>query len=627
MMTEKKNLPFRILAGKPLPLGIQIDKDRVNFAVSAKDGSSCALLLYPKENPGAPLEIPFPQDSRVGDVSCLTLEGLNVREYDYNFQIGGRVVLDPYARLILGREKWGVREKTDQENTLRCGFPADDYEWEGDTPLEIPYSELVMYSLHVRDFTMHASSGIPHPGTFQGITEKIPYLKELGINHLELMPAYEFDELPSRRPANPYAQQSSDPEKIKWNTWGYGPGYYFAPKAAYASGADPMREFKDMVKHLHRNGMEVSMEFYFPKGTLCELMVRCLRYWVLEYHIDGIHLSGEAVPAEILAADPLLAKTKLMGQGFAQVDFSWDGQTSSFRNLAEYNDGFLNDARRFLKGDEDMTGAMAARMRKNPSGQAVINYITGHNGFTLRDLVSYDGKHNESNGEENRDGPDYNFSWNCGAEGPSRKKAVTELRNRQIRNALAFLMLSQGTPMLLFGDERGHTKGGNNNSYCQDNEISWISWRKNKQGEEIYQYLKKLIAFRKSHPILHMQRELRIMDYLSCGYPDLSYHGKKAWFGEFETYSRQLGMMLCGKYVKADGKSREDDFLYLAFNMHWIEHEFALPRLPRGKKWKIALDTGMPKDDGFYEPEWEPVLEQQKSCVVRPRTVMVLIGK
>ncbi|WP_343249220.1 hypothetical protein [Diplocloster hominis] len=625
-MESKDQFRNRIQTGTPLPLGASYKDGCMNFAVAAEGGQPCALVLYHKDETHTAFEIPFPVESRSGNVYSLAIRDFKADDYEYNFRIGRQIVPDPYAKRILGREHFGVPVKKEDGGFVRCGFAVSDYDWKADQPLAIPYENVIMYGLHVRNFTMHPSSKIKHKGTFLGIREKIPYLKEMGINHIELMPSYEFDEILIRRPAAYYADDTEKTkESFRLNTWGYGPGSYFAPKASYAASADPVTEFKDMVRALHENGIEISMEFYFPKGTGVELMLRCLRYWVLSYHLDGIHLNGEDVPACLLASDPILSRTKLMYQGFPVEEIYQEGALPEFKNLAEYNSGFLVDARRFLKGDEDMLDAFTWRARRNPSGHGVINYITNHDGFTLLDLVSYDGKHNEENEEDNRDGTNYNYSWNCGAEGPSRKRAVRELRVKQVKNAFSFLMLSQGTPYIFSGDELMHTKKGNNNSYCQDNGTAWINWNLTKDAREVRDYVKKLIALRREHPILHRPEELRIMDYMACGYPDLSYHGKKAWYGEFEPFSRQIGLMYCGKYAKTG--QQEDDFFYVAYNMHWIEHEFALPKLPDGKSWRLVMDTSLAVDGSFYESGREPVVQTPKMIPVKARTVMVLIGK
>lgn len=594
----------KVMPGRPELMGATVTDGGVNFSVEVTREKDVKLLLYRKGGHIPAREIDMTAGARVGNVYSVFVSALPAGETEYNFKIGARVVTDPYAKKIAGRKRWGAPPEEKDGHGVRGAFPCAQYDWEGDSPLMLPYGEVIAYALHVRGFTKHSSSGVRHKGTFLGIKEKIPYLTELGVNQLVLQPAYEFDE--------------TGGEHEKTNYWGYAPGFYFAPKNAYAAGDDAAREFKDMVKALHKAGIELIMEFYFPEGTDRLLMLECLRYWLLEYHADGFYLNGPSAPMELFAKDPLLASCKLMSAGFDMRGLYKD--LPVFCNVGECNDGFQNDARRFLKGDEGMAEAFAWRARRNPPDRGIVNYITNHNGFTLADLVSYEARHNEANGEQNRDGSSQNYSWNCGAEGPSRRKAVLALRQKQIRNALVMLLLSQGTPLILSGDELGHTQKGNNNAYCQDNDISWLNYRVPKGSRFIFDFVKALIALRKRHPILHMPREMRIMDSLSCGYPDLSYHGEKAWYPEFESCSRRFGVMYCGRYAG------EDDFFYFACNMHWLPHEFALPSLPKGMSWRTVVDTSKEEETVALEERAKP-LEEQKKVTVPERTIFVLIGR
>ena len=494
--------------------------------------------------------------------------------------------------------------------------------------MQLAWQDVVIYAAHVRGFTRHASSGVKAKGTFAGIAEKIPYLKELGINQLELMPVYEFAEVETWDEKRPPLRRPGNGQKELLNYWGYADAYYFAPKASYSATGDPVREFKDLVRELHRNGIELVLEFHFPKGTRTAFVLDCIRHWVLEYHIDGIHVNRDHAPVEALAQDPLLSHTKIMTESFRLDEIYEERHIPNFRNLAEYNDGFMLDVRRFLKGDEGQLVPFTWRARRNPSEYAVINYMANHNGFTLMDTVSYDEKHNEANGEENHDGTDFNYSWNCGEEGPSRKKKTLGLRARQLRNAFVLLLLSQGTPLIYEGDERGNSQSGNNNVYCQDNELSWVNWKTGKTFGFLTEYVKKLIAFRRKHPVFHQARELRMTDYLSCGHPDISYHGKRAWLGDFENYSRSVGIFYGGDYIAANTEGKEEDsFFYVAYNMHWIPHEFALPNLPGRGRWKIAIDTGAEGTAGIYAEGEEPLLSSQRTVTVPERTILVLTGK
>ncbi len=315
--------------------------------------------------------------------------------------------------------------------------------------------------------------------------------------------------------------------------------------------------------------------------------VDCLKYYMLEYHVDGFVVNPYHVPWEGLKQDPLLKGVKIM----------------------QKDDRFQNVMRRFLKGDEGMVGEVAWALQHNTVGDGKCNYITTHTGFTMQDLVSYDAKHNEANGERNQDGPEYNYSWNCGAEGKSRKRSVVELRKRQVRNAFLLLLTAQGTPCILAGDEMGHTQKGNNNVYCQDNDTAWLNWDRLKKNEDLFRYVKELIAFRKTHRSLHRAEPLLGLDKTACGLPDVSYHGESAWRAPMEVWSRQLGVLFCDG-VKAG------DRCYVAYNMHWLDHEFAVPPLSKKKKWHLALDTANAVLDGVG-----------KSVTVSARSIVVLVGE
>lgn len=472
----------------------------------------------------------------------------------------------------------------------------------------------------MRGLTKDSSSGVRNKGTFAGVVEKIPYLKELGITTLELMPAAEFQEIemPDVADGNPYGNGPKPTGRL--NYWGYGAAFYYAPKASYAgTGRNPAVEFKKMVKALHQAGMEVVIELFFTGKETPAAVLDVVRFWVREFHVDGVHLTGQA-PAWILARDPYLTDTKLW------ATYWDDGEKDPGyqKNLGEFNDGFLVDMRRALKGDEDQMKNLIFRSRRNPAGHGVINYMATNNGFTLMDMVSYERKHNEANGEENQDGTDYNYTWNCGEEGASRKKKLVQMRRQQLRNALLMVFLSQGTPLIQAGDEFGQSQGGNNNAYCQDNEISWLNWKLQKNNRDLLAFVKQVIAFRKAHPVFHMKEEPKVMDYRAVGKPDISYHGVNAWKPEFENFRRQIGIMYWGPYgKKADGTA--DETFFVAYNMHWEPHEFALPHLPRSQQWKIAFDTS--DSSGYYEAGQEKELENQKRYMVPYRSIIVFVGK
>lgn len=657
---------------RPYPLGVTTTEfGYTYFSVVMKNGNDCGIVLYDRKT-GKETKIPFREQNKYGSIYSIALKDLDIGRYAYNFYDGEQVFTDPYAKMLHGHEKWGKSPAL-----LKGGFVQPEYDWEGDKPLKIPYEDSILYCLNVRAFTRHKSSGVAHKGTFSGLAEKILYLKELGITAVELMPAYEFDEVMAGREiwqpetfrppltmeeakkrlaeyvtvetgssgktgkaeengktgntdetgtgdgqtgtVNAAGTVNEDeakaagetkrtesktgaatgtgkpvptrkPDSERYNCWGYREGFYFAPKSAFASDRDAVKEFKDMVKAFHKNGIEVIMQFYFPNSVKMGMIQDAVEYWMLEYHIDGFHLKGEQIPLQALATEPLLTDTKLFYYDFPYERIYANGEMPVFRNLGNYNDEYMYTVRRFLKGDEGMVGNFLELQRKNPPYCGTVNYITNYYGFTLADMVSYERKHNEGNGENNMDGSDYNLTWNCGAEGTSRKKNVLELRKKQMKNALSMLFLSQGTPLIYSGDEFGNTRYGNNNPYCQDNETGWVKWNMGAVGREVFHFVKELIALRKSHPVLHNGNELKILDYTACGYPDLSYHGEEAWRADFGNHSRFAGVMYCGCYAKK-GRDEDDDFFYVAYNMHWIPHTFALPTLPKGMKWHLAADT------------------------------------
>lgn len=599
------------------PMGLTVTEGGIHVSAEAS-GDDCSLVLFREGQEEPDLLIPFPEEGRMGDVWSMDISGIDMKGRLYCFQSAGALFPDPYGRSFVGRETWGDLENAGK--LLKSRAEEEKFDWKGDKPLQIPYEDMVMYRIHVRGFTRHPSSKTHDKGTFRAVLDKIPYLKELGITTLEVMPVNEFDEImmPPSIVGNPYGM---DQPTGKLNYWGYAPGFYFAVKASYASGRakSPEWEFRMLVKELHKAGIEIIPELYFSGAESPVFVMDVVRYWIQEFHVDGIHLVGFA-PTGLLGNDPYLSRTKLMST-------TWDGISGGrTKHLAEYNDGFLVDMRRLLKGDEDQMNNLIFRTKRNPKDHGVINYIANTNGFTMMDMVSYDMKHNEANGENNQDGNSYNYSWNCGIEGPTRRKKLLDLRKKQIRNAVLLVMLSQGTPLLLSGDEFGNTKNGNNNTYCQDNETSWLNWNQLRTNRDLFEFVKAAIAFRKKHPVFHMPKEPMVMDYLSCGHPDVSYHGVKAWCPEFENFRRQMGIMYCGLYAqKEDGKP--DDYFFVAYNMHWEPHEFALPNLPKKMKWRIALNTDAKDVNGVYEEGLEVPAENQKQIMVEARTIVVFIGK
>lgn len=657
MLDMDETTKYRISEGTYDRPGVVVEKDGVNFGCISGNGIP-TLLLYRRGSDHPECEIPFPQKRLPGGLYSLKVRLPKPSEYEYNYQINETVITDPYAPEIAGREQFG-QPGTASPHTIRGRIPGRKYDWKDDALPELPYEDIVMYQLHVRGFTMQKNSGVRHRGTYRGLREKIPYLKELGINQLRLMPAYEFDEIIRQLPTGSTAQMTdsfrqltaqqiaADQARLKEhpseagnrktqkplpeaselvpdqsfrvNYWGYGSGYYFAPKASYASIPErASEEFKDLICTCHSEKIEVIMEFYFGDEADFGMISACLDYWAKEYHIDGFAVMARDSILTELVRMPLFTDRKLIGTWFSE-DVLNHRKNTEHRMLAESNDGFMNDCRRLLKGDENCLGSFSGRIRRNPKSHAVINYMTHHDGFTMLDLVSYDRKHNEANGQKGADGTDYNFSWNCGQEGTVRKKAILELRQRQMKNAYAMMLLSQGTPMLLSGDEFANSQNGNNNPYCHDNELSWVDWSKKRREQYLTDFVRKLISFRQKHRILHMKCELYGSDMLSCGYPDLSFHSSKAWYGAFEPTNRHIGCMYAEQYAEASG------FLYIAYNMHWESHEFALPLLPKNTCWCQVIDTS--KKESFIAGDEQTVYENEKYFTVPPRTVMVLETK
>ena len=614
------------------PMGLTVMGERIHMS-AVWPGERCALVLFEhgKEEPWQ--TVPMDPRKRRGDVWSLTAEitGVRLSDLEYCLELDGVRRPDPCGRHFMGRDRWG--DPANLQGGLRCPLAEEPFAWEDDMAPGIPYEDCVFYRLHVRGFTRHSSSKVKDRGTFQAVAEKIPYLKDLGVTTVELVLPSEFQEVmsrPARNTAPPEAAMAAgDPagKEVgreatgKLNYWGYGESSGYAPKASYSAGRKkhPAGELKELVKQLHRAGLELVTELYFTGEEPPAQVLDTVRFWVEEFHLDGVHLVG-AFPAQLLAEDPYLSSAKLLAAG-------WEGTSGGrTRHLAECNDGYLEDMRRVLKGDEDQMNRLVFRSRRNPQGAAVLNYMASTNGFTMMDMVSYDRKHNEANGENNLDGTDANYSWNCGTEGPTKKKKVLELRRKQLRNAFLMLFLSQGTPLLLAGDEFGNSQSGNNNAYCQDNEISWLNWNLLRPNRDLYAFVRQCIAFRKAHPIFHMEKELMAADYLACGHPDLSYHGSNAWRPEFESYSRQMGMLYCGCYGKKPDGS-DDDFFFVIYNMHWEPHTFALPNLPKGGRWYLLADTEQKGQEGYFRLPEEQELEDQKTYLAAERSMAVLAGR
>jgi len=624
---EKKG--FVVRQGKDMPLGVSYQNNSFNFAVSMPGSSSCNLVLYQKGETDPAEVIPM-EASALGvfSVSVVLPKKQGRTEYEYLYQVGDKMICDPYAIKVNGREEYG------KEPAYVRGDVCVLEDCEKSGYKRKTFSELVLYKLHVRGFTMGTGSGVRKKGTYAGLMEKIPYLKELGVNGILLMPVIEYDELEDAHrnmnravigaPARVYQGQKKNKktkdaeEEVakKINFWGYtSGGYYFAPKTSYAyDGNKASEEFKKMVDRFHEAGIDVYLEMMFDGSLSPSYMIDCLRHWVRIYGVDGFHISEAVLPVNLIATDPYLQNTAFMISDVP--DWLKDKHPGRF---LEYRDSFCMEMRRYLKGDEGLVPALTHYMKNRKTDAGRIHYIADHNGFTLADLYAYDVRHNEANGENGKDGTEYNCSWNCGEEGATKKQKVLALRQRMVRNALALTFLSQGTPMLLSGDEFGRTKLGNNNSYCQDNAISWVDWSYLRKNKELCEFVKQLIKLRKEHPVFTLERELRETDFIGCGWPEISVHGTAPWQVDYSSYNRLSAYLYCGSYVRLE-KNIFDDSFYVMFNMHWEKHEFELPEM-EGFTWEIVLDTGASKNSTTAGSTAGPVYEMEARSLVVLKSV------
>lgn len=566
------------------------DSDKkAEITVWCRDAEKCRLCLYNEKKLLYKIPMFSMKEEGAPDLFGVRLEGENLAAFlkkcEYNFEADRHVFQDPYMKAVAGRDQFG--RKT---NRLRGRFYVDQFDWTGENRIAVSFEDMILYQCHLRGYTRHSSSGVEHPGTFDGFVEKVEYLKELGINTILFLPIYDFNEI-------------METEEKKINYWGYtGDAFYFAPKASYAvDGADAVNELKRMVKMVHQNGMNLFCDIHFVDKSP-EFMLRCLKYYVTEYHIDGFLVNTDVVSQDWITQDPVLRNCKFLGNRWTNA-VRVNGQ----KKFGRFNDEFLTVARRYLKSDEGQVCDFFHSFKADEKDMGIVHYITQKNGFTLRDMVSYDVKHNEANGERNTDGTEYNYSWNCGQEGISRKKAVNAMRLRQTKNALCMLMLGLSSPMLLAGDEFGRTQRGNNNAYCQDNATTWVDWRLLEKNRAVFEFAKALIRFRKEKPLYQREEILCGMDTRGVGAPGVSGHGIEPWEANFSYYSREIGILFYGSYY--GGKS-----LYMVFNFHWDTHEFYLPVIDDAKNWNLVFDT-----DGTEQKKGQGV----KKYMVSPRSVVV----
>ncbi|MCR5748436.1 MAG: hypothetical protein K6G03_12070 [Lachnospiraceae bacterium] len=575
-------------------LGPQKDGNDVIITVVSDKPTIPAVELYAKNGKRKGM-IHFSKEHRMGSVYSMRIKDVNAKDTVYRIRMGKSEYIDPNVKTVVGNRRFGKRDGfggfDTPHNASKLRGPRIDWE------------NVILYLLNVRAYTKDSSSGVKHPGTFDGLSEKISYIKKLGVTSVLLQPSYDFNEV----------NEASIDGVRRNNLWGYVPGNYYVPKPAYAFG-DPAEEFMHLVDELHKNKLELIMQIYFLPEHSPRFIEDVLRYWVHTYNVDGFEILGADLPVKQIAGDPYLTDTKIIFNDI-DPDTVYGRKTPVSMNMGIMSSPFMYDMRKYLKGDEDMLGKVTKHLLMNPEKNAVINYITSYSGFTLKDLVSYERKHNEKNGEGGTDGSDYNYSWNCGDEGTSRRKAVNRLRERQMRNALMLLMLSQGVPMLRAGDEFANTQRGNNNPWCQDNKISYLDWNDKDKNKELYAYTKSLIGLRKAHPVLHGRYAKKMYDYISCGSPDVSFHGEQAWNQNFANYNRHFAVMYSGSYERIANGRTDNDF-YVAYNMHWTGHRFHPPKPLKGKKWVICFSSGEDRESGIYDAEKNELAVYQRSIVV-----------
>jgi len=666
---------FAIERGSSLPLGATLRRGGVNFSLFAGNATGVTLVLFFPNSAEPLVEFPLdPRFNRTGDVWHCFMGGLDPGiQYAYRVEGPGRntedILLDPYGKAVWGAPDWGGKSGV----ALRSLIVDDTFDWQHDQPLEIPLVDSVLYELHVRGFTRDESSGVASPGTFRGLIEKIPYLKSLGVTTVELLPITEFDET-----NNPRFDPDTGQPLVDY--WGYNPLSFFAPKASYADAKGPgevVAEFKEMVLQFHAAGLEIVLDVVFnhtgesgepgpnrswrgidrdtyyladPQtgsdlnysgcgNTLnCnhpvvrDHILDCLRYWVTEMHVDGFRFDLASILGrgrdgsvlsnppllERIAADPILAKTKLIAEAWDAAGLYQVGSFPSWGRWAEWNGKFRDDIRRFVKGDAGMASVLATRLAGSAdlyqcSGREPfhsINFVTCHDGFTLADLVSFNGKHNWSNGEQNADGGNDNWSWNCGVEGPGGAE-VAELRLRQVKNLAALLLLSHGTPMILAGDEFGRTQAGNNNAYCQDNQANWMDWRLLGANADLFRFFRKLIALRRSLPLL---RREAFMPVDGQTHTAIEWHGVEQNCPDWSEASR---LVACHQFET--GIAGPAQHLYIIANAHWESYDCALP----SGVWRRMIDTSLPAPHDIAE--FGPPVDGRYH--VEPRSVVVLASR
>lgn len=681
---------FKIRPGFFRMYGACVASNGVSFTINSHGATRCTLLLFKPQAPKPYARIPFPDSYRIGDTYSMLVYDIKPDEFEYAFSFDGpyepakgllfneeNVLLDPYSRAVTGHRKWGEKPEGGKDFEYRARVVKSSFDWGNIKQLEQPFEDLVIYETHVRGYTKDKSSGVSAPGTFAGLKDKIPYLKDLGINAVELMPIFEFDEMESARVV--------DGVQL-YNYWGYNTVSFFAPNTSYAFNEEHNHEgdeLKSLIKALKENGIEVILDVVFNhtaegnemgpcfsfKGidnnvyymltpdahyynfsgcgnvmncnhpVVRNFIIDCLRHWAIEYRVDGFRFDLASILGrdqngapmanppilESLAFDPVLGKMKLIAEAWDAGGLYQVGSFPSWNRWAEWNGRYRDDMRSFLKGDDGMAGNAITRITgsrdlyspESRGHKASVNFLTCHDGFTLYDLYSYNEKHNEKNGWNNTDGDNNGHSWNCGAEGETDNPNVNGLRRRLIKNAFAALLCSRGPAMFFAGDEFCNTQFGNNNAYCQDNIISWLDWSRLEEFKEIHDFVRHMIQFRKEHPILR-----KMTKPSSCQFPEISVHNGTPFNASTDYKTKLIGIMYAGR----NEEDTEDDIVFYCMNAYWEPLVMQLPVLPNGKHWHVDTNTNAEYFDGEDFTEKTELLGVN-TIRVPARTTIILVAE
>lgn len=681
---------FKIRPGFFRMYGACVASNGVSFTINSHGATRCTLLLFKPQASKPYARIPFPDSYRIGDTYSMLVFDIKPDEFEYAFSFDGpyepakgllfneeNVLLDPYSRAVTGQRKWGEKPEGGKDFEYRARVVKSNFDWGNIKQLEQPFEDLVIYETHVRGYTKDKSSGVSAPGTFAGLKDKIPYLKDLGINAVELMPIFEFDEMESARVV--------DGVQL-YNYWGYNTVSFFAPNTSYAFNEEHNHEgdeLKSLIKALKENGIEVILDVVFNhtaegnemgpcfsfKGidnnvyymltpdahyynfsgcgnvmncnhpVVRSFIIDCLRHWAIEYRVDGFRFDLASILGrdqngapmanppilESLAFDPVLGKMKLIAEVWDAGGLYQVGSFPSWNRWAEWNGRYRDDMRSFLKGDDGMAGNAITRITgsrdlyspESRGHKASVNFLTCHDGFTLYDLYSYNEKHNEKNGWNNTDGDNNGHSWNCGAEGETDDPNVNGLRRRLIKNAFAALLCSRGPAMFFAGDEFCNTQFGNNNAYCQDNIISWLDWSRLEEFKEIHDFVRHMIQFRKEHPILR-----KMTKPSSCQFPEISVHNGTPFNASTDYKTKLIGIMYAGR----NEEDTEDDIVFYCMNAYWEPLVMQLPVLPNGKHWHVDTNTNAEYFDGEDFTEKTELLGVN-TIRVPARTTIILVAE